>query len=482
MSTKTITDYFKAPLSESEGEIDDESKSESEEAPAPKRQKVKKKRKKQEKGLKVDLSSGTGIGKFVRRNSLGLWRTVPGFPDSVLIVSSLGYVRGRRPAGKGLEPANGGHQRKNGYRSKGADGNMYGVHRLILRAFHGPCPPGMTGDHIAKYGGDFMRERSDNRASNLRWATGKEQNVNQKKRKALRTGKPIRVRRDGTNDWTHYPSAKAADAACGVNGLGRAANPDKSTTYLKDKEGHKWRAEWAAPLESQADLPADPGYVDNKGDPKPQPVEGWRDAIYSTGEQLKGWRVSNRGRAQARHPSGPGWGDRFTPRPPDGKVYALICGSRQFHIAVFFSFGGTLNEGETVDHIDIDCSNNLRSNLHAATRSEQNLNKKMKPVGERCNSRKDRIGARHLDWPANTPTREFESQGDAARGLGVDNSNISANIRKARHKKGPQKGQLTTPHVAGHVFHNIVAPTPWEDDWGEVGDPWQRVRDHVFKK
>lgn len=45
------------------------------------------------------------------------------------------------------------------------------VHRLVLEAFAGPCPPGMQADHV-------NRNRADNRLSNLRWVTREEQNRN----------------------------------------------------------------------------------------------------------------------------------------------------------------------------------------------------------------------------------------------------------------------------------------------------------------
>ena len=49
----------------------------------------------------------------------------------------------------------------------------------------------------------------------------------------------------------------------------------------------------------------------------------------------------------------------------------------------------------------------------------------------------------------------------------MDCNSISSNINKAVHKTGPQKGQLRAVAPGGYVFHNIVAPTPWEVDWGE---------------
>jgi hypothetical protein len=160
---------------------------------------------------------------------------------------------------------------------------------------------------------------------------------------------------------------------------------------------------------------------------------------------------------------------RQTLKPRAGEDYARI-GDKLFHVTVFCSFDGKLKEGETVDHNDCDKTSNLFSNLSAESKHGQNTNRTFKPIEERSASKKHRIGARHRDWPETTPTREFDSQHDAARALGLRQGHISDNIRKAIHNTGPQKGQLCRQTVGGYVFHNIVAPAPWELDWGEPAD------------
>jgi hypothetical protein len=421
---------------------------------------------KQQQGGRVDLGAGEGIGDFVRRNSYGTWRTVPGFAPEHVIVSSEGWVRVRNR--KGLNPPVLGNQHPSGYRKVSVNSQLYYVHSLILRAFHGPRPSSKhTADHIAKYDGDRTRERGDNRACNLRWATADVQNKNQGKHKAKRNGKPIRVRRADwptAREWVPYPSAKAAGAAIGIKRLGAVANSNDAVKSRKDAQGFRWLAEWAEPNEIQDDLPPDPDYVDRMGVSKPQPKEEWRTAIYSDGKPVKNFRVSNRGRAQYFNVRSNDWEDRFTPKP--AVVYAMI-GARTFHVAVFCSFGGVLAGDETVDHVDGDETNNLLSNLRAATKREQMLNRVFKPLNERSNSLKKRVGCRHRDWPVNTPPLEFASQHDAARALGLGYANIGKNINQTRHRQEHERaGQLMAPSVGGYIFHKVPVPTPYDDDWG----------------
>ncbi|MFF4478727.1 NUMOD4 motif-containing HNH endonuclease [Streptomyces sp. NPDC001520] len=91
-----------------------------------------------------------------------VWREVPGWPG--YFVSSLGRVRGRR--GRIMRPS---ANYRNGYRYVGlanADGTgkstSFNVHRLVLEAFVGLRPDGMTASHLD---GD----PANNALSNLVW-------------------------------------------------------------------------------------------------------------------------------------------------------------------------------------------------------------------------------------------------------------------------------------------------------------------------
>ncbi len=70
------------------------------------------------------------------------------------------------------------------------------VHRLVLRAFVGPAPPGYEADHI-------NRDRADNRLVNLRWVT-RSQNL-RGTRRPNKSGTPgVRFREDRLNPWQAY--------------------------------------------------------------------------------------------------------------------------------------------------------------------------------------------------------------------------------------------------------------------------------------
>lgn len=98
------------------------------------------------------------------------WRDIEGH-EGLYQVSNTGKVKSLR-SGKILKTESGewGHQRVNlGRRERGLR-----VHRLVLEAFVGPCPPGMECCHN---NGD----PSDNRVENLRWDTKKSNAADKRK-------------------------------------------------------------------------------------------------------------------------------------------------------------------------------------------------------------------------------------------------------------------------------------------------------------
>ncbi len=103
------------------------------------------------------------------------WLSVPGY-EGIYEVSDQGRVRALPKV-----DAQGGHRRLRVFKPSRMDkwGHLgvhlrrdgkirsFYVHRLVLEAFVGPCPPGMEGCH-------WNDVPDDNRLSNLRWGTRKE--------------------------------------------------------------------------------------------------------------------------------------------------------------------------------------------------------------------------------------------------------------------------------------------------------------------
>lgn len=109
------------------------------------------------------------------------FRPVPGF-NNQLYVSNIGriwqYNTQRRRWTKPKIPT----VLRHGYPTTTHQQKIYRVHYLVAITFLGPPPtPEHTVDHIAKYDGDWERERQDNRVENLRWATKEEQCANRSK-------------------------------------------------------------------------------------------------------------------------------------------------------------------------------------------------------------------------------------------------------------------------------------------------------------
>tara|TARA_B110000046_G_scaffold179491_1_gene208805 strand:- start:92 stop:925 length:834 start_codon:yes stop_codon:yes gene_type:complete len=237
-----------------------------------------------------------------------------------------------------------------------------------------------------------MKERGDNRAVNLRWATPSQQRSNQGAYKRKRSGKPILIRNVEWEEWKWFPSRFAAQVELGVHCLHHVADGKRETAR------GVWFAKWAEADESQDDLKEMGG----------KPGEIWVDAL-----DLPGIRVSNRGRAVIKHSRSDRWGNRFTPASIAGFPYATIS-RKLFHAVVFESFGNVLSPGETIDHIDQNKNNNELSNLSAATREEQETNKKRKLSEDRNNSLKNAVEGRPLDGDT---WERFGSQKEAAREL-----------------------------------------------------------------
>lgn len=113
-------------------------------------------------------SSGSNVAEH------GEWRVVPGYKGR-LQVSSKGFVKQFKQRGGYWWDAKQPAPNPNGYVIVYDNKKPLRVHTLVALAFVGPRPAGCTVDHID-------RNRSNNNASNLRWATKPEQMANRKAR------------------------------------------------------------------------------------------------------------------------------------------------------------------------------------------------------------------------------------------------------------------------------------------------------------
>jgi hypothetical protein len=275
------------------------------------------------------------------------WRAVPGVAG--LRVSSLGRVQ--------RYYARGGWSRMHfvspglvGYCRFTHNKKLTSVHHAVCLAFHGPRPSKLhTPDHVAKYDGDWMRERSDNRACNLRWATKSDQSLNRKPESADRSGKPVFIKHESwekTLPPLRFPSTLAAGKFLGVG---------SSHVSAARKHGRKVHgfSVTAADSECQENLPG----------------EEWRrasDKLY----------VSSMGRVQLRDKVGAGWGLRLTPKPTSGRLYVRVLGDVLVHRLVATLFCGEQpSAAHTVNHINGQKDDNRACNLRWATKRVQVLSR-----------------------------------------------------------------------------------------------------------
>tara|TARA_X000001036_G_scaffold436366_1_gene479377 strand:+ start:435 stop:1757 length:1323 start_codon:yes stop_codon:yes gene_type:complete len=399
-----------------------------------------------EKRTRVNLTRGEGPGKVLGYNDWGEWRSVPGFDEDKLQMSDEGYYRVRFN-GNWTAPSKGCLNRANRY-IVGVDGVHYLVARLVCRAFHGPAPSAnFEADHID-------RDPTNNKASNLRWASRAENCGNQREvRKAKSTGKPIFLRKldwPEERGWERFESAKAAATAYGLdNGaLSRVAYARVGAKGCACTQHKGFVAKWAPPPETQEDL--QPGDDSNlleppppAGDPK---LAEFPEAVTSTTKEE--WRmapgdpklwISTRGRVSTKNPNGDGWSYKRTPQPTDGQVYARVRYQgkmREVHSVVHLTFLGPVPDGHSVDHkVSSRKFDNRLVNLRSATRSEQSTNQDRKPRSETHNSKKKAVWGKPIGAEA---WERFESAREAQRQLHARDPTelfYQANIGACAHGK-----------------------------------------------
>ncbi len=374
---------------------------------------------------RVDLTLGEGPGELLGYNDWGEWRTVPGFDEDKLQMSDEGYYRVRFKGGW-TAPSKGSLYNRH---HVVVDGFRYLVARLVCRTFHGPAPS-------AKHEADHIdRNPTNNKASNLRWASKTENCGNRREiKKSKSTGQPILIRKldwpEG-REWERFESALAAAKAYGLDSrnLSAVAHTRAGTQKWDAAHQHKgFIAEWAPPKETQDDLEA---YDDSNllepplaaGDSRlswcPEAEASTKKEEWCTAPGVDNLCVSTRGRVQIKNPRG-GWGPKRTPQVTDGQVYAMVNykGKKtSVHILVHLTFIGPVPEGCSVDHkVSSRKFDNRLVNLRSATRSEQSTNRDFKPPSEINNSLKKAVWGKPVGEGEEAWER-FESTAEAQRAL-----------------------------------------------------------------
>jgi hypothetical protein len=278
----------------------------------------------------------------------------------------------------------------------------------VASAFIGAAPSEEHSvDHIAKYDGDFIKERSDNRASNLRYANRKQQRANQKASSVRIDARAILIwKGDDKSSALRFDSCARAARHIGVSeaNLGRVARKQRKTIG-----GYK--------------------------------AEFVQDAMSSSHDDeefrtVHGLKVSQYGRVVLQH------GRAVTPTPrQDGYSFVEHNGSTtSVHRLVADAWPDIVGEmptdtslGYTLDHKDRDTTNNSATNLRWVTKDVQIQNQNRQHCSQIMSAMKIPMQIR----PSGGDWISFDSVSDAARfmstrlGRTIKNSTLCRAIKES---------------------------------------------------
>lgn len=309
------------------------------------------------------------------------WKVVPG--NDLIKVSSNGEVQTWETKNRRWSPVFLPNASKQGYCYFVHQGKRHAVHQLVALAFHGPPPSSThTVDHIAKYGDDVVKERSDNRSCNLRYATTYEQRANQKKHRNRTDSRGISIWKVGTAKSTSVTFVSVAVAA---NTLGLNNANLHAVASGKKKSIKGFHAEFEDSV--NVNVPDDEEF-----------------------RTVKGFEVSQYGRYRNSRSS-----QILVPRPGSGAVYATVGTNVMFHRLVAEAWpdivGIQPSPLHNVDHIDRNVTNNNANNLRWSTQSGQLLNQDRKNSSDVSSVRKVPVDVSQHEGTWLT----FESMHQAAR-------------------------------------------------------------------
>ena len=311
------------------------------------------------------------------------WRQDP--TNSEIRISDLGRVQTWETRNKRWSPIFVPNPTKNGYVYFVHRGKRHAVHQIVARAFIGPCPDGHSVDHIKKCDGDFVRERSDNRATNLRYLLAMDQLVNRRGLKPRCDGRPVLVWKVGDVE---------ANAVC-------YTSTHKAATELGLDEGNARQVARGKRLSIK-------GYKLRFDDP----AEPDRVAADEEFRLVRGkFEVSQYGRMRATR----GQGFVYTPKIGTGHRYVSVGTNVMFHHLVAEAWPDIVGERPTdmhnIDHVDRNPANNAATNLRWLTQSEQLKNQDRLPAHLLSNVRKVAVDFR----PPGGAWQQAQSMHEAAR-------------------------------------------------------------------
>lgn len=157
------------------------------------------------------------------KNNIQKWRPIE---ELGIEVSDSGNVR-NATTGKWIRP----HMTGHGYLRVGIKHHTFYVHRLVMEAFHAPCPQGMEVGHINNV-------PTDNRLENLQYVTS-----SQNKLHAVKSGTwPIGRRRWNAvlSEETVREIRRLRDLGWSIGQIAGKLNANFTTVYHVLK-GHNWK-------------------------------------------------------------------------------------------------------------------------------------------------------------------------------------------------------------------------------------------------
>ena len=300
--------------------------------------------------------------------------------------------------------------RKGGYVSVSIRGRDLALHRLVATAFLGPPP---TESHQVDH---INMNPSDNSKINLEWVTPSE-NIRRsfaynltRGSSASQDSKPIKARIFGSDDeWIPYPS---------VNECSRELNLDhgsmKSAANGSRKRVGKYEFEWDAPNEVSV-----------------LPGEVWKPVV---GASNLG--ISSLGRFKDHN------GVVKTPSvETKGYQRVRIHGKKTFvHRLVAYAFLGPPPpslENPTVDHLNMNPSDNRAVNLEWVSQAENNQRSYCKNASRRTSASKTSKPVKVRRFGSDDEWVRYESAATAARMLNMSDKNIAKVLyKRARYTKG----------------------------------------------